>query len=257
MVLVGLAIFLVVFAVLFPILTNPAGAYDRWFPPETVEITDPVDDSNAPSLAGPTAQFRWETVAIERSDPSVYRIRLTSESLAPTSELVDIRWDFGDGRSASGASVAHDYAEIGSYTISLRVEDAVGQVDSVRGTVVVEEATSLFGAAGRVDEILDSDRGLDTFSDDISESLEGAVGDVGDEITNSLDSALGSIGTTVRGGVVVALFSMASLAATIVAWRTARIGVMLLTRDADAGARRSNATDEQNEDSDRHRLEAA
>lgn len=35
LVLAGLALFMVVFFMLLPILTNPVAAYDRWFPPRT------------------------------------------------------------------------------------------------------------------------------------------------------------------------------------------------------------------------------
>ena len=237
MVLVGLAFFVVVFVVIFPVLTNPAGAYDRWFPSEAVEISEQAEPTGEPAAAGPTAQFRWENVAIEAVNPPLYRMRLTSETLPGDAEIVAVRWELGDGNTAIGESVTHDYAAIDSYTIRISVEDANGQVDSVSGTVSVAESTSIFGSAGQVEDILDFDRTLDNFGDGITTSLEDAVGDVGDDITSTLDSALGSIGTTVRGGVVVALFALASLAATVVAWRIARIGVMLLVRDTDQNVR--------------------
>ncbi len=211
-----------------------------------------------PVVAGPTAQFRWENVAIEAVNPPLYRMRLTSETLPGDAEIVAVRWDLGDGNTAVGDSVTHDYVALGSYTIRISVEDANGQIDAVGGTVSVAESTSIFGSAGSVEEILDFDRTLDNFGDGITTSLEDAVGDVGDDITSTLDSALGSIGTTVRGGVVVALFALSSLAATVVAWRIARIGVMLLVRDPDPGVRRPAASEPQDEtvSSPRRGLEA-
>lgn len=258
MVVVGLAFFVVVFVVIFPVLTNPAGAYDRWFPSEVVEVLDQEEPTVKPVAAGPIAQFRWENLAIEAVDPPLYRMRLTSETLPGDADVVAVRWELGDGNTAVGESVTHDYAAIGSYTIRLSVEDSNGQVDAVSGTVSVASGNSIFGSAGRVEEILDLDRTLDNFGDGISTSLEDAVGDVGDDITTTLDSALGSIGTTVRGGVVVALFALAALAATVVAWRIARIGVMLLVRDPDQVVRRPAASEPEDEtvSSSRRGLEA-
>lgn len=116
------------------------------------------------------------------------------------------------------------------------------------GTVTVPETDTTFGSAGRIDEILGFDSGLENFGDGITDSLndslESAVGDVGDDINDTIDSALGSIGTTVRGGVVVALFALAALSATVVAWRVAKIGVMLLVGDPEMRSpRRPRATE--------------
>lgn len=183
MVLAGLGFFVVVFIVLFPVLTNPSGAYDKWFPQDAAE--EPIIIEEQPEIVVPS------TVAPTTAAPSA-------------------------------------------------IGDPLG---------------SSFNPEGQVGEVL----GLDAFGDDISTSLEGAVGEVGDEITDTLDSALGSIGATVRGGVVVMLFSFAALAATIVAWRTARIGVMLLIQDPHAGSRH-RATDQDDVEDDRpsrRALEAA
>ncbi len=262
MVLVGLGFFVIVFVALFPVLTNPAGAYDRWFPrSDEPVVAQPRDDVQpaTPMVAGPSASFRWEVIGIERADPPLYRIRVTSESSMGRADIASWSWDFGDGTTARGESVTHDYSELGSYTIELMVEDVDGHVSAVRGTVVASSDDQLFGASGRIEDALEFDRSLDDFGEGISESLEGAVGEVGEDINATIDSALGSIGSTVRGGVVVALFSLASLAATVVAWRTAKIGVMLLVRDAELGSRRSFLSRDHDDDDDQPRrsLEAA
>ena len=259
MVLVGLGFFVVVFIALFPVLTNPRGAYDRWFPSEEVVIEVATESADVGDQAvGPTARFRWEAVAIDSVDPPLYRIRLTSESLPGDSALAVWRWELGDGSTRTGESVTHDYPAIGSYTIALSVEDENGEVDAVRGAVSVPEVATVYGSSGRIDEVFNLDGGFDSLEDGISDSLEDAVGSVGDEITNTLDGALGSIGTTVRGGVVVALFALAALSATLVAWRIARIGVMLLLRDPDARSLRAIARDRPEDQlASRRELEAA
>jgi len=111
-------------------------------------------------------------------------------------------------------------------------------VDAVAGQVVVPSTGPAAGSIGRIDELTSiGTDGLGGFGDDVTSSLEAAVGSVGDDLNSTLDNALGSIGTAVRGGVVVALFGLAALAATIVGWRTAKIGVLLLTGAEDRRGR--------------------
>lgn len=70
---------------------------------------------------------------------------------------------------------------------------------------------------------------FDEFSGlDIDASIQDAVGSVGAEIESTIGGAVGSIGASMRGAVVVLLFALAALATTAVAWRVARIGVMIL-----------------------------
>jgi len=147
LVLAGLALFMVVFFTLFPILTNPVGAYDNWFPVEEPAAAAPV--TVAPPAENPTARFTWEAVAVETVEPPVYRLRVQSTSIAGGSAIDVWQWDFSDGS-------------------------------------------------------------------------------VGAEIKSTIDTAVGSIGASARGGVVVFLFALAALATTIVAWRVARIGVVIL-----------------------------
>ena len=221
LVLIGLALFMIVFVTLFPILRDPVTAYDRGFPttdgdaPIVITVAD--DDV---VRAEPLARFRWEAIVVESVTPPVYRVRLESTSIPGEAELIAWRWDFGDGTSSGGETVVHDYVQYGSYIVTLTVEDAAGATDTLAGEVAVPGVDVTSGTSGQVDELLDVD---------IESSLSDAVGDVGDEISATIDGALGSIGRTARGAVVVFLFALAALATTIVAWRIARVGVMVLT----------------------------
>ncbi len=49
-------------------------------------------------------------------------------------------WTFGDGQSASGASVSHTYAAGGTYTVQLTVTDTVGQTDVETKSVTVSSS---------------------------------------------------------------------------------------------------------------------
>ncbi len=220
LVLIGLALFMIVFYTLFPILRDPVTAYERWFPTEDADpIVLSVGDRDV-VRAEPLAGFRWEAIVLESVDPPVYRIRLESTSVPGQADLVAWRWDFGDGTSSGGETVVHDYLRYGSYIVTLTVEDAAGATDTLAGEVAVPAVDETSGTSGQIDELL---------SLSIESSLSDAVGDVGDEISATIDGALGSIGRTARGGVVVFLFALAAFATTIVAWRIARVGVMVLT----------------------------
>ena len=49
-------------------------------------------------------------------------------------------WNFGDGATASGASVSHAYANPGTYTITVTSTDAVGNATSASGIVQIAAA---------------------------------------------------------------------------------------------------------------------
>ena len=217
LVLAGLALFMVVFFTLLPILTNPVDAYDNWFPVE--EPVAQAAETIAPVAENPIARFTWEAVAVETVDPPVYRLRVQSTSVAGAADVTAWQWDFGDGNGDSGETVVHDYVSYGSYVVTLTVVDSDGRPDTVSGEVAVPGLAATSGGVGQIDEFLDLD---------IDSSIQDAVGTVGAEIKSTIDSAVGSIGASARGAVVVFLFALAALATTIVAWRVARIGVMIL-----------------------------
>ena len=221
LVLIGLALFMIVFYTLFPILRDPVTTYDRWFPTTDNQghVVVTVADDNV-VRAGPLARFRWEAIVVESVSPPVYRIRLASTSTPGQADLVAWRWDFGDGTSRDGESVVHDYDHYGSYIVTLTVEDADGATNTLAGEVAIPGVDAASGTSGQIDALLNMD---------IEASLSDAVDNVGDEISATIDGALGSIGRSARGAVVVFLFALAALATTIVAWRIARVGVMVLT----------------------------
>ncbi len=58
-------------------------------------------------------------------------------SIDPDGTITQYSWDFGDGYSASGASVAHTFATPDVYTIALTVTDDDGAIDGTTQTVTV------------------------------------------------------------------------------------------------------------------------
>jgi PKD repeat protein len=63
-------------------------------------------------------------------------------SYDPDGEIIGYYWDFGDGATAEGPQVTHDYDEDGEYTVTLTVVDDSGAESSVSKVVVVETCQS-------------------------------------------------------------------------------------------------------------------
>ncbi|MEE8104605.1 MAG: PKD domain-containing protein [Planctomycetota bacterium] len=71
-----------------------------------------------------------------------------SGSSDPDGTIVSYAWTFGDGNTASGASVNHTYADNGSYTVTLTVTDDTGGTDSDNALVTVANVAPLAGVGG-------------------------------------------------------------------------------------------------------------
>jgi hypothetical protein len=58
--------------------------------------------------------------------------------------IVSYTWDFGDGTFSTGAQIEHEYANTGTYDVSLTVEDTQGNqhVDWIK--VTIQPASSSF-----------------------------------------------------------------------------------------------------------------
>jgi PKD repeat protein len=60
-----------------------------------------------------------------------------TRSADPDGTIASYKWDFGDGKSATGASPAHSFAASGSYQVKLTVTDNKGATGSTTNTVTV------------------------------------------------------------------------------------------------------------------------
>jgi len=66
----------------------------------------------------------------------------------PDGEIVSYNWEFGDGESASGKEVTHEFTEPGEYEVTLTVVDDRDGTSSSTEEITVEEAVYSLGEAG-------------------------------------------------------------------------------------------------------------
>ena len=139
-------------------LFGPTGA----LAPPSLQLTDPTQAWTTPRLAadGTGDMFgAWLSSTGTTIETSVYDVHppTTPTMAAPTSPVagspvtfsagasdtwspVTYSWDFGDGQTATGASVAHTYASGGTYTAGVTATDAAGNSASQTQTVQVAAA---------------------------------------------------------------------------------------------------------------------
>lgn len=60
------------------------------------------------------------------SPDSGQSVTFTGTSIDPNNLAITYAWNFGDGETATGASPAHTYAAVGTYTVTLTITNSVG-----------------------------------------------------------------------------------------------------------------------------------
>jgi hypothetical protein len=231
LVFIGLMLFIVVFLAVFPVLTDPVGTYDDWFP----ETDEPLVQDDVPeeeSAEEPTAAFRFTAEAVTEEPPdevgeeggeegegeplmATYQVRFEDRSEPGDAAITSWTWDLGDGSEARGRVVEYTYEGPGEYVVRLDIEDDSGVTARVEADVEVPEEGRAFGRADSADD-------LDLSG--IESALEDAVG----TLETSAEDALDEIGLAARRIVIVVLFALAAIATTVIAWRVTRSGIFLL-----------------------------
>ena len=233
LVFVGVVMFLVVFFATFPVLSDPVGTYDEWFPESDTEPVVAEPDEEEPEFEAPRAEFSFvaETIVIEPEqsaegeeveegqEPTFeYMVSFEDRSDAPDGEIVKRVWELGDGTQAERPFFEHMYDGPGIYPVRLEIEDEHGQTSVAEGEIEVPEEGRV---AGRIES-----------GDEINLSgIEAAVEDAVATLEVSAEEALDSVGSAARSTAIVVLFALAAIATTVVAWRITRAGIMLLSPD--------------------------
>ena len=94
------------------------------------ESTRTIHVVNSP----PLANFRLSTDAPGVGEQVVFD---ASGSIDLDGRIVDVAWDFGDGRSMRGTLVGHAYEAVGLYTVRLTVTDDGGAMDTATHDIAV------------------------------------------------------------------------------------------------------------------------
>lgn len=85
------------------------------------------------AAAMPVANFTFSPAA-----PGINQdVFFNASSSSASGGRVTVTWDFGDGGSASGITVTHQYARAGTFTVTLRVTDVLGQADTASKVLTV------------------------------------------------------------------------------------------------------------------------
>ena len=98
-----------------------------------VRITEPSKENNPPipKFSGPYNARVNETVIFN-----------ASKSMDPDGDPITCHWDFGDGTTALGGVVSHNYNATGNYTIVLTVKDTHGQEASTVAYITISNPSS-------------------------------------------------------------------------------------------------------------------
>lgn len=111
-------------------MIDEVAVHDRVLTGSEIVSTYLAGGGEVPNLA-PIASFTSSTNFLDVSLDA-------SSSTDPDGSIVSYEWDFGDGGTATGASVAHTYAEAGSYVVTLTVTDDRGGTGTTSEQVTVE-----------------------------------------------------------------------------------------------------------------------
>jgi PKD repeat protein len=161
----------------------------------TVEVTAapnsaPIADANGPYTAIVNAAVTLDGSASSDAD---------GDTLAYS-------WDFGDTTTGSGAMPSHTYTAIGTYTVSLIVND--GTVDSAPATTTVEVTAPPNSAPVAVEDSATTSRNISIDIDltandsDVDGNLK-IPAFIGDVAAGQITITTG--GTTARGGTVTTI----------------------------------------------------
>ena len=89
-----------------------------------------------PPATGLTPNFTVSTPLIA-GQPVIFTACVSPCTSSTTNTIVSYSWSFGDGDSASGRTVDHDFEEPGTYSVRLTVTDRIGRSESTSQTVTI------------------------------------------------------------------------------------------------------------------------
>jgi DNA/RNA endonuclease G (NUC1) len=106
-------------------------------------LPDEIEDAIESGTQPPIAAIAGPAGSIEEGGSVTLN---SSGSLDPNGSIVSYEWDFGDGTSASGVAVTHEYAQDGVYSARVTVTDNDGLTGSAVFAVIVTNVAPVLGA---------------------------------------------------------------------------------------------------------------
>lgn len=96
-----------------------------------------VGSTPPPPLSGCLSLPQPPVATFQVSGTGLSRHFDAGASTSGDASITGYTWDFGDGSIGEGLTLDHAYAVEGTYTVSLQVKDALGQVSKLVNTVIV------------------------------------------------------------------------------------------------------------------------
>jgi VCBS repeat-containing protein len=118
----------------------------------TYKVNDGTLDSNVALVTITVNAVQDPPVAVAGPDQTVNETGTVafdgSGSSDPDGDALTYTWDFGDGATATGAAPTHAFADSGTYTVTLAVDDGHGNRDSDALVVTVRNVTPSAALSG-------------------------------------------------------------------------------------------------------------
>lgn len=112
----------------------------------TLEAVGGAVRIGAPATA-PSAAFSAAPLS-GASSPSGLAVQFTNESGSGGSPVTAWHWDFGDGTTSPAVHPAHTYAEVGTYTVSLKATNATDEDTEEKVDYIMAKATLTTAVTG-------------------------------------------------------------------------------------------------------------
>ena len=68
-----------------------------------------------------------------------------SRSYDPDGDLINFKWDFGDGNIGYGSKLSHTYEKTGKYLVELNITDSQGSYDTETIEIQITDGTKTIG----------------------------------------------------------------------------------------------------------------
>ena len=104
------------------------GTLNSW----SLTLTALSDDDNTPGPVAPVAAFSYSITD--------FSVSFTDQSTDADNDITLWNWNFGDGSTSAEQNPVHNYAEAGTYTVTLTTSDSTGLSNSVSQQVSLSDS---------------------------------------------------------------------------------------------------------------------